>query len=207
MTYEDKLVEILNRFRGSDMDDTTLKAMEAACREEVWDHLPPKIRGSWKLHLGFSEDSPGQIELRPEQVSAAATAEDLGKTLQMEFQSFSDEVIEGGISGFSAGMAGNLDSAAAARTSPVVNEMPDDDAPPPEAAAEAPSEPPQTAAEPETETPGDAATITQMAADLGIDLPSNDSLLEPFLQALAMAHEYKQRLDVLEQAIGDMLDQ
>jgi hypothetical protein len=205
MTYEEMLLEILNRFRGDDISTGTLKTMEAACSEEVWDHLPPKIRGSWKLHLGVDADNPNQIELRPERVGRA-TPEELEAALKAPFQSFSDENIEGGMSGFSVGMAGDMNSSAAAATKPVVDEMP----PAPERTdvqTEAPA--PYITAPASTETPSSGTTgasdIAKLAEELGISLPPNSSLLQPFLEALAVASEYKQRVEALEAKIEEIL--
>ena len=206
MTYEDKLIDIFNRFRGEDVGPETLKAMQAACREEVWDHLPPKVRGSWHLNLGISEDNPGQIELRPQQVSTAVAPAELEAVLKRPFESFSDERIEGGMSGFSVGMAGDLDKPAAAATRPVI-----DDSPPEversEVKVEAASPAPEQAQQPEATSSGDsgAADIAKLAAELGISLPPNSSLLQPFLEALAVAAEYKQRVEMLEAKIEEIV--
>lgn len=95
MTYEDKLLAVFARFRGEALDSGTLEQMERVCNDEVWQHLPHHVRSSWRLHLAFSEETPGQIELRPHQLREdGASPAELEAALRSPFRE--EEPVRGG---------------------------------------------------------------------------------------------------------------
>jgi len=75
VTYEEKMLQVLARFRGEPLDGATLGAMEAACHAEVWSHLPKPVLRSWRLRLSLSDAVPPQIELHPEHIGLGTAAE------------------------------------------------------------------------------------------------------------------------------------
>lgn len=177
MTYEEKLLQVFSRFRGEAFDETTLSKMEQSCEDEVWSLLPDGVRHSWKLKLGFGDT--GQIELRPHQIGSVP-AETLEATLRGPIQATPSS---GGIMGFSLNFQDapqEQKSTAAAvivtSTSPL-----------------APSTPVARAEPGAPSSSSVAATVEAQAKDLGIALPPNSSLLQPFLEALQAAAEYKAR--------------
>jgi hypothetical protein len=218
MTYEEKLLEVFARYRGEALNEATLRQMEDACRKEVWAHLPLEIRGSWQLHLGFSDTSPPQVELHPRQTGHASAAE-LEAALRSTFREHSQDEPSGGIMSFSMNFSGDVQDpqdhpAEVAREGASV-------AAPPESSPVDPSKPtasrvPEAAAE--RGEPGGSGTtrasgqgslgaeLLAQAKSLGISLPSNSSLLGPFLDALSVAAEQKARADALEAKLRAILE-
>jgi hypothetical protein len=182
MTYEDKLLAVFARFRGEAMDSGTLEQLERACNAEVWRHLPLDVRSSWRLHLAFSDESHGQIELRPHQLRAdGASPAELEAALRSPFRE--EEPVRGGF-------VTTLNFDAAPTSAPRVAEP----------AAPEPVVPASTEA-PVVNRSLDASSIQAQAEALGISLPPNSSLLGPFLEALSLATHYRARA---EQAEGDL---
>lgn len=219
MTYEEKMLEVLARFRGEPLDGATLGAMEAACHTEVWSHLPKPVLRSWRLRLSVSDTVPPQIELHPEHIGLGTAAE-LEAALRSPFQENPPEP-RGGILGVTSQFTGDTKS-----PSPAASPKPAAPAP---AAQPAPREarlepgtiqfgvgaPPPTAqakdgggagptAAPPSGAPGTSlgAEIQAQARALGITLAPGGSLLTAFLEAMAVASEHKARADDLEQKLA-----
>ncbi len=198
MTYEEKMLSVFARFRGASLDERTLRQIEKACQEEVWQHLPPRIRNSWQLHLALSQTSPPEIELRPEKTGTASAA-DLETALREPFQE--QPPASGGIMGFSLNFSGDAPGTPApvAKEDPTPSRTPVEQRPhnPEQESPPAPNHSARTCS-----TSGSAAQhardVEAQAKELGISLPSNSSLLQPFLEALAAASEYKRRAEAAE---------
>jgi len=205
VTYEEKMLEVLARFRGEPLDGATLGAMEAACHAEVWSHLPKPVLRSWRLRLSLSDAVPPQIELHPEHIGLGTAAE-LEAALRSPFQENPPEP-RGGILGVSSHLTGDVNAAKPASAAPVqpgrVAEA---------ATREARPEPGTIQFQvgtPQAPTPSAApsagslgAEIQAQARELGITLTPGGSLLNSFLEALAAAAEHKARADQLEQKLA-----
>ena len=206
MTYEEKMLEVLARFRGEPLDGATLGAMEAACHAEVWSHLPKPVLRSWRLRLSLSDAVPPQIELHPEHIGLGTAAE-LESVLRSPFQENPPEP-RGGILGVSSHLTGDMSAGSKpASAAPVQAERFAEPAPrdarlepgtiqfqvgtPAAASASAPSGSGSLGAE-----------IQAQARELGISLNPGGSLLNAFLEALAVAAEHKARADQLEQKLA-----
>lgn len=206
MTYEEKMLQVLARFRGEPLDGATLGAMEAACHAEVWSHLPKPILRSWRLRLSLSDATPPQIELHPEHIGLGTAAE-LETVLRSPFQENPPEP-RGGIMGVSSHLMGDVSSNKPARVAEAAPREPRPEpgtikfqvgSPP--AASQTNREPSASAAaSPSTGSLG--AEIQAQARELGITLAPGGSLLNAFLEALAVAAEHKARADHLEQKLA-----
>jgi hypothetical protein len=205
MTYEDKMLEVFARFRGQDLSPATLAAMEAACQAEVWSHLPSQILNSWRFHLGVSETQ--QLELRPEHIGLGTVAE-LESTLRSPFQLQPTER-KGGIAGVGMQMTGDERPGQVPAAQPAPREARPEPgtiqfqvgAPLPASPAAAPGGAGPTAAPPSGSGSSLGAEIEAQSRELGITPPSAGSLLQSFLEALAVAAEQKARADELEQKL------
>jgi len=209
MTYEEKMLQVLARFRGEPLDGATLGAMEAACHAEVWSHLPKPVLRSWRLRLSLSDATPPQIELHPEHLGLGTAAE-LESALRSPFQENPPEP-RGGIMGVSSHLTGDVNSnkpspapARAVESSsrearvepgtiqfqvglpPVAAQKRDDGA----------------AASASSTTSSLGAEIQAQARELGITFAPGGSLLSAFLEALTVAAEQKARADHLEQKLA-----
>lgn len=207
MTYEDKMLEVFARFRGQDLSPTTLAAMEAACQAEVWSHLPSQILNSWRFHLGVSDSQPPQLELRPEHIGLGTVAE-LESVLRSPFQLQPTER-KGGIAGVGMQMTGDARPAQVPAAQPAPREARPEPgtiqfqvgAPPPVSPPGAAGGAGPTAAPPSGSGSSLGAEIEAQSRELGITPPSAGSLLQSFLEALAVAAEQKERADGLEQKL------
>jgi len=205
VTYEEKMLQVLARFRGEPLDGATLGAMEAACHAEVWSHLPKPVLRSWRLRLSLSDAVPPQIELHPEHIGLGTAAE-LEAALRSPFQENPPEP-RGGILGVSSHLTGDVSGGKHAPPPPVQSGRAAEPATrdarlepgtiqfqvgtPPAVTATAPSAPSSLGAE-----------IQAQARELGITLTPGGSLLNSFLEALAVAAEHKARADQLEQKLA-----
>ncbi|HSC88200.1 MAG TPA: hypothetical protein VLC09_13045, partial [Polyangiaceae bacterium] len=113
MTYEEKLLEVFARFRGDGASEATLERIEKAANAEVWQHLPPEVRSSWRLRLGYSETHPGQIELLPRRLREdGASPAELEAALRAPFAvgealDEGPKELRGGMAGVSIGFGGS----------------------------------------------------------------------------------------------------
>ncbi|HYQ41997.1 MAG TPA: hypothetical protein VER11_08515 [Polyangiaceae bacterium] len=206
MTYEEKMLQVLARFRGEALDGATLAAMEAACHAEVWSHLPKPVLRSWRLRLSMSDAQPPQIELHPEHIGLGTAAE-LEAALRSPFQENPPEP-RGGILGVSSHLTGdvNADTRASAPAQPTPREARFEPGtiqfqvglPP----AAPPSKPDASAASASPDIGSLGAEIQAHARELGITFAPGGSLLTAFLEALAVAAEHKARADHLEQKLA-----
>jgi len=194
MTYEEKLLAVFARYAGQGITSQTLVEMEDVCEKEVWAHLPTRVKDSWKLHLAFNEARPGQIDLSPRQVGSLDASE-LEHALKQTFVDRSHP-LPGGIAQFSLGFSSQPDRTE--RFNAVVAQEPAVQIEAPAAAR-----PVAAASEAQTSTKPaiSAQSIEKDAAELGIKLPPNSSLLQPFLEALQLAVEYKRRAEAAEAAL------
>jgi len=216
VTYEEKMLEVLARFRGEPLDGATLGAMEAACHTEVWSHLPKPVLRSWRLRLRASDTVPPQIELHPEHIGLGTAAE-LEASLRSPFQENPPEP-RGGILGVTSQFTGDVTPAEKkpAATAPAAEPAPREarpepgtiqfsvgGAPPPAAQAKGDGGAGPTQAPP-AGGPGSSlgAEIQAQARELGITLAPGGSLLTAFLEAMAVAAEHKARADDLEQKLA-----
>ena len=203
MTYEEKMLEVLARFRGEPLDGATLGAMEAACHAEVWSHLPKPVLRSWRLRLSLSDAVPPQIELHPEHIGLGTAAE-LESVLRSPFQENPPEP-RGGILGVSSHLTGDMSSSKPASPAPVpagrVAEAASRDARPEPGTIQFQVGTPPTASAPSA-SGSLGAEIQAQARELGITLTPGGSLLNAFLEALAVAAEHKSRADHLEQKLA-----
>jgi hypothetical protein len=194
VTYEEKMLEVLARFRGEPLDGATLGAMEAACHTEVWSHLPKPVLRSWRLRLRVSDTVPPQIELHPEHIGlggiVGVTSHFTGET------SSSSKTVQ------SAAPPAAQPAPREARPQPGTIQF-QVGAPPP-AASGAPGGGAGPTAAPPSGGPGSSlgAEIQAQARELGITLAPGGSLLTAFLEAMAVAAEHKARADDLEQKIA-----
>jgi len=191
MTYEQMMLSIFSRYRGQALDKELVSKIQSDCEREVWCHLPPGIQESWKLTLGIGED--GNLELRPQQLKKGIVGE-LESALASEFRErgrshaaplseeknpspqpeSSENEPRGGIAAVNVAFGSpDVPPVFRSKTGEGNNEDP-------------------------SHVPSDAAVIESMAKELGISLPSNASLLGPFLEALTKAHEFKQRAEAAE---------
>ncbi|HYP99798.1 MAG TPA: hypothetical protein VER96_14080 [Polyangiaceae bacterium] len=202
MTYEEKMLQVLARFRGEPLDGATLAKMEAACHAEVWGHLPRPILNSWRLHLSLSEGVPPQIELHPEHIGLGTVAE-LEAALRSPFQENPAEP-RGGIMGVSSHLTGDVSSNKAAATAPVATSASREARPEPGTISFQVGLPPPSpkAADASASAGSLGAEIQAQARELGITLAPGGSLLSYFLEALAVAAEHKARADHLEQKLA-----
>lgn len=216
MTYEEKMLEVLARFRGEPLDGATLGAMEAACHTEVWSHLPKPVLRSWRLRLRVSDTVPPQIELHPEHIGLGTAAE-LEAALRAPFQENPPEP-RGGIIGVTSHFTGETSSSSKTVQSaapPAAQPAPREARPqpgtiqfqvgaPPPAASGTPGGGAGPTAAPPSGGPGSSlgAEIQAQARELGITLAPGGSLLTAFLEAMAVAAEHKARADDLEQKIA-----
>lgn len=213
MTYEEKMLQVLARYRGEPLDAATLAKMEAACHAEVWSHLPRPILNSWRLQLSFSDSSPPQIELHPEHIGLGSAAE-LEAALRAPFQENPPEP-SGGILGVSSHLTGDVSrakpaSAAPPRPAPVAQPAPKEARPEPGTIQfhvgipPAPSKPDRDVRSTEPPSSGSSLgdEIQAQARELGINLAPGGSLLTAFLEAMAAAAEQKARADHLEQKLA-----
>jgi hypothetical protein len=202
------MLQVLARFRGEPLDGATLGAMEAACHAEVWSHLPKPVLRSWRLRLSLSDAVPPQIELHPEHIGLGTAAE-LESALRSPFQENPPEP-RGGILGVSSQLTGDVN--AAKPTPPVpAQATPRDARLEPGTIQFQVGTPPETtqskvsggAAAPAASSAGSlGAEIQAQARELGITLNPGGSLLNAFLEALAVAAEHKARADQLEQKLA-----
>ena len=211
MTYEEKMLQVLARFRGEALDGATLGAMEAACHAEVWSHLPKPVLRSWRLRLSLSDTQPPQIELHPEHIGLGTAAE-LEAALRSPFQEHPPEP-RGGILGVSSQLTGDVNTDTRAVSAPA--------RPVAESASREPRFEPGTIqfqvglppAAPQSKHEASAtsassgagslsAEIQAQARELGITFAPGGSLLTAFLEALAVAAEHKARADHLEQKLS-----
>ena len=214
MTYEEKMLQVLARFRGEPLDGATLAKMEAACHAEVWGHLPRPILNSWRLHLSLSDSVPPQIELHPEHIGLGTAAE-LEAALRAPFQENPPEP-RGGIAGVSSQLTGEVSSAKAAPSAqpqpPAAQPAPKEARPQPGTIQFQVGLPPATSSKPERDAAATGSAnsagsslgdeIQAQARELGISLAPGGSLLTAFLEALAVAAEHKARADLLEQKLA-----
>lgn len=185
MTYEEKMLAIFSRHRGETLSPALVAGLQETCEREVWAHLPESVLRKWKLKLAV--DRNGGLELRPHQLQPGG-AEELEAALKAEFHERKQpDPPQGGIASFGINFTGNFGPAS---SSPVKH-------------ADA-RETNQTAVTPKTETTGAGAEIAACAAELGISLPPNSSLLGPFLEALELAMLYKKRAEVAEALLGNV---
>lgn len=203
MTYEEKMLEVLARFRGEPLDGATLGAMEAACHAEVWSHLPKPVLRSWRLRLSLSDSVPPQIELHPEHIGLGTAAE-LESALRSPFQENPPEP-RGGILGVSSHLTADVNAAKPTSPAPVqpgrvAEPAPRDARPVPGTIQFQVGTPPAAAASATSGSLG--AEIQAQARELGITLTPGGSLLNSFLEALAVAAEQKARADQLEQKLA-----
>jgi hypothetical protein len=203
VTYEEKMLQVLARFRGEPLDGATLGAMEAACHAEVWSHLPKPVLRSWRLRLSLSDSVPPQIELHPEHIGLGTAAE-LESALRSPFQENPPEP-RGGILGVSSHLTGDVNASKAA--APVQSgrgaEPASRDArPEPGTIVFQVGTPPQSAASAPSVSGSLGAEIQAQARELGITLSPGGSLLNAFLEALTVAAEHKARADQLEQKLA-----
>lgn len=216
MTYEEKMLEVLARFRGEPLDGATLGAMEAACHTEVWSHLPKPVLRSWRLRLRVSDTVPPQIELHPEHIGLGTAAE-LEASLRSPFQENPPEPT-GGILGVTSQFTGDtkpasktVQSATAPAAQPAPREARPEPgtiqfqvgAPPPAAQAKGNGGAGPSAASAASGSGSSlGAEIQAQARELGITLAPGGSLLAAFLEAMAVAAEHKARADDLEQKLA-----
>ncbi len=185
-TYEDKLVSIFARYSGHQITSQTLHQIQDACEKEVWAHLPREIKDSWALHLEFSESRPGQIDLCPRQTGQLSPAA-LETALKSEFEDRS--VVGNPVAGFSVSFSNQPDDNGRLATRVAQAES----------APARPTDHPTTPSDPSP--PISAKSIEAQARELGISLPPNSSLLQPFLEALQAAMEFKDRAERAEAAL------
>jgi len=207
VTYEEKMLEVLSRFRGEPLDGSTLGAMEAACHTEVWSHLPKPVLRSWQLRLGVSDTVPPQIELRPHHIGLGTAAE-LEAALRSPFQENPPEP-RGGIVGVTSQFTGDINppakSSAQPAATPPAQPAPREARPEPGtiqfsvggAPPPAPAAKPSGGAGPAASSTL-AAEIQAQARELGITFEPGGSLLTAFLEAMAVAAEHKARAEELE---------
>lgn len=222
MTYEEKMLSIFSRYRGQPLDPALVSRIQDDCEREVWVHLPPGIRESWKLTLAIGES--GNLELRPKQLKKGIVGE-LESALISEFRERGrkpsspvggekkissepekkgkeeEEEPRGGIAAINFAF-GAPDVPEVARPDAGESSLANRSTEPmrPKAASGSKKEISEAGSgigKAGSEI-SDAALIETMARDLGISLPPNASLLGPFLVALTKAHEFKQRAEIAE---------
>lgn len=207
MTYEEKMLQVLARFRGEPLDGGTLGAMEAACHAEVWSHLPKPVLRSWRLRLSLSDSVPPQIELHPEHIGLGTPAE-LEAALRSPFQENPPEP-RGGIAGVTSKLTGDVNSDKSASSTPARAEPASRDARLVPGTIQfqvglPPTEPQQSRASAQASASESSlgAEIQAQARALGINFAPGGSLLSAFLEALTVAAEQKARADQLEQKLA-----
>lgn len=198
-TFEGKLLAIFARFRGQEVTSQTLFEMEKACEKEVWAHLPKRIRDSWSLKLEFSTEVPGRIDLRPRK-HGDVRPEELEAALREPFVDRSNSL--GGIANFDFGFSGDVSVPASGASVTSSSEARPSE--PIHVGFSAPGEVPASAERASLGEPVSARDIVTHAQALGIQLPPNSSLLQPFLDALARAIEYKERAERAEAKLAEL---
>jgi len=214
VTYEEKMLEVLSRFRGEPLDGATLGAMEAACHTEVWSHLPKPVLRSWRLRLAASDTVPPQIELHPQHIGLGTAAE-LEAALRSPFQENPPEP-RGGIVGVTSQFSGDINAASKgaaqpaatppaqpapreARPEPGTIQFSVGGAPPPASTTKSGGGAGPSAASTASASGSSlGAEIQAQARELGITFEPGGSLLNAFLEAMAVAAEHKARADDLE---------
>ncbi len=205
MTYEDKLLAVFARFRGEAMDSGTLEQLERACNAEVWRHLPLDVRSSWRLHLAFSDETHGQIELRPHQLRAdGATPAQLEAALRSPFRE-EEPALGGFVTSFNFDAAPSNSPRPTSANSPVKEPAHSGRTVPELVAPASKVVAPASKVEAHPERALDARTISAQAEALGISLPPNSALLGPFLEALSLATHYRERAERAESDLANLL--